>query len=162
MTHVTCRLTAENRDRLRNPTLGNRVWATFTFLLGLWLLPVVSRCGLPVRLLAFQSRYIHRSISSIGSSRGSASSDHHYHMSHAWLLAWIISRLVNNAALISREIKETDEKAAWPCAQAVLIRTAGLNAPDTHTLKLIHTDTPDTTPTGLFCRVWCGGVNVLL
>ena len=25
MTHVTCRLTAKNRDRLRNPTLGNRV-----------------------------------------------------------------------------------------------------------------------------------------
>jgi len=26
MTHITCRLTAKNRD-----TLGNRVWATFTF-----------------------------------------------------------------------------------------------------------------------------------
>ena len=25
-------LTAKNRDQLRNPTLGNRVWATFTFL----------------------------------------------------------------------------------------------------------------------------------
>jgi len=32
MTHVTCRLTAKNRDQFRNPTLGNRVWATFTFL----------------------------------------------------------------------------------------------------------------------------------
>jgi len=31
MTHATCRLTAKNRDQLRNPTLGNRVWATFTF-----------------------------------------------------------------------------------------------------------------------------------
>jgi len=31
MTHVTCRLTAKNRDQLRNPTLGNRVLATFTF-----------------------------------------------------------------------------------------------------------------------------------
>ena len=29
MTHVTCRLTAKNRDQLRNPTLGNREWATF-------------------------------------------------------------------------------------------------------------------------------------
>ena len=29
MTHVTCRLTAKNRDHLRNPTFGNRVWATF-------------------------------------------------------------------------------------------------------------------------------------
>jgi len=29
MTHVTRRLTAKNRDQLRNPTLGNRVWATF-------------------------------------------------------------------------------------------------------------------------------------
>jgi len=33
MTHITCRLTAKNRDQLRNPTLGNRVWATFTFFL---------------------------------------------------------------------------------------------------------------------------------
>jgi len=31
MTHVTCRLTAKNRDQLRNPTLGNRVWAAFAF-----------------------------------------------------------------------------------------------------------------------------------
>jgi len=31
MTDVTCRLTAKNRDQLRNPTLSNRVWATFTF-----------------------------------------------------------------------------------------------------------------------------------
>ena len=29
MTHVTCRLTAKNRDQLRNHTLGNRVRATF-------------------------------------------------------------------------------------------------------------------------------------
>ena len=29
MTHVTCRLTAKNRDQLQNTTLGNRVWATF-------------------------------------------------------------------------------------------------------------------------------------
>jgi len=33
MTHITCRLTAKNRDQLRNPTLGNRVWASFTFYL---------------------------------------------------------------------------------------------------------------------------------
>jgi len=32
MTHITCRLTAKNRDQLRNPTLGSRVWATFTYL----------------------------------------------------------------------------------------------------------------------------------
>ena len=29
MTYVTCRLTAKNHDQLGNPTLGNRVWATF-------------------------------------------------------------------------------------------------------------------------------------
>ena len=29
MIRVTCRLTAKNRDQLRNPTLGNRIWATF-------------------------------------------------------------------------------------------------------------------------------------
>jgi len=33
MTHVICRLTAKNRDQLRNPTLGNRVWAAFTIFL---------------------------------------------------------------------------------------------------------------------------------
>jgi len=33
MIHVTRRLTAKYRDQLRNPTLGNRVWATATFLL---------------------------------------------------------------------------------------------------------------------------------
>ena len=31
MIHITCRLTAKNRDQLQKPTLGNRVWATFTF-----------------------------------------------------------------------------------------------------------------------------------
>jgi len=31
MIHITCRLTAENRDQLRNATLGNRAWAIFTF-----------------------------------------------------------------------------------------------------------------------------------
>jgi len=30
--HVTCRLTAKNRDQLRNPTLGNRVWLPLPFL----------------------------------------------------------------------------------------------------------------------------------
>ena len=31
MTHITRRLTAKNRDQLRDPTLGSRVWAAFTF-----------------------------------------------------------------------------------------------------------------------------------
>jgi len=31
MTHVTCRLTAKNRNQLRDTTLDYRVWATFTF-----------------------------------------------------------------------------------------------------------------------------------
>ena len=29
MTHVTRRLTAKNRDQLRNPTFGSRVWLPF-------------------------------------------------------------------------------------------------------------------------------------
>ena len=36
MTYVTCRLTAKNRNQLRNPTLGKRVRATFTFLTSYW------------------------------------------------------------------------------------------------------------------------------
>jgi len=31
MTHVTCSLAAKNQDQLRNPTLGDRIRATFTF-----------------------------------------------------------------------------------------------------------------------------------
>ena len=42
MTHVTCRLTAKDRDQLRSPTLGNQVWATFLGL-GLGLGPVLGR-----------------------------------------------------------------------------------------------------------------------
>jgi len=33
MIHITRRLTAKNRDQLQYPTFGNRVWATFIFLL---------------------------------------------------------------------------------------------------------------------------------
>ena len=46
MTQVTCRLTAKNRNQLRNPTLGNRVWATFnvTFLVTINGNPVRGRC----------------------------------------------------------------------------------------------------------------------
>ena len=36
MIHVICRLTAKNRDQLRNHTLGNRVWATFTLFTQAW------------------------------------------------------------------------------------------------------------------------------
>ena len=32
MTHITCRLTAKNRDQLQNPTLSTQVWANCTFL----------------------------------------------------------------------------------------------------------------------------------
>jgi len=31
MTHITCRLTAKNWDRLQKPTLGKRVLATFFY-----------------------------------------------------------------------------------------------------------------------------------
>ena len=52
MTHITCRLTAEDRDRLRNPTLGYRVWATFTFFLGeLAVLPHILQLDLSGLLL---------------------------------------------------------------------------------------------------------------
>ena len=43
MTHVTCRLTAKNRDQLRNPTLCKRVWATFTFLKNYVLFPAAGQ-----------------------------------------------------------------------------------------------------------------------
>ena len=45
MTHVTCRLTAKDQDQLRNPTLGNRVWATFTFFTYLRVLAACSIAG---------------------------------------------------------------------------------------------------------------------
>ena len=46
MIHVTCRLTAKNRDQLRNPTPGNRVWATFTFIAALG--PISRRKDRPI------------------------------------------------------------------------------------------------------------------
>ena len=46
MTHVTCRLNAKNRDQLRNPTLGNRVWAiSFTYLPCMHSPPIVWIAG---------------------------------------------------------------------------------------------------------------------
>ena len=48
MTHVTCRLTAKNRDQLRDPTLGNRVWATFTFTFVALLYRLLSACLQPL------------------------------------------------------------------------------------------------------------------
>ena len=48
MTHATCRLTAKNRDQLRNPTLGNRVWATFTFTFVALLYRLLSACLQPL------------------------------------------------------------------------------------------------------------------
>jgi len=39
MTHVTCRLTAKNWDKLGNPTLGYRAWATF---FNVWLVADLS------------------------------------------------------------------------------------------------------------------------
>jgi len=41
MTHVTCRLTAKNRDQLRNPTLGNRVTFCLFLLLVRWFLDIM-------------------------------------------------------------------------------------------------------------------------
>jgi len=38
MTHVTCRLTAKNRDQLRNPTLGNLYLFTTGLTLVCWYL----------------------------------------------------------------------------------------------------------------------------
>ena len=47
MTHVTCRLTAKNRDQLRNPTLGSRVWATFFTFIHILLVSYLQ-CGIRV------------------------------------------------------------------------------------------------------------------
>jgi len=44
----TCRLTANNRYQLWNPTLSNRVQATFTFLVGLEKRLVLVGLGLKV------------------------------------------------------------------------------------------------------------------
>jgi len=54
MTHVTCRLTAKNRDQLRNPTLGSRVLATFV---------KERHCSHAVRKVArFYTCYVARSV----------------------------------------------------------------------------------------------------
>ena len=57
MTHVTCRLTAKNRDWLRNPTLGSRVWATFTFFSMTRSVCVVQASSSEVMVLRASRRY---------------------------------------------------------------------------------------------------------
>jgi len=57
MTHVTCSLTAKNRDQLRNPTLGNRVWATFTFL-PLDVLPVTKHSVLNCTTQCYPNQWL--------------------------------------------------------------------------------------------------------
>jgi len=52
MTHVTCRLTAKNRDQRQNPTLGNRVWANFYLF-------TIGRCGFFHVLLTVNARSEH-------------------------------------------------------------------------------------------------------
>ena len=60
MTPVTCRLTAKNRDQLRNPMLGNRVWATFTFtfLRLLFSAYIICRCSTFIGSLAVAFRAV--------------------------------------------------------------------------------------------------------
>ena len=50
MTHVTYGLTAKNRDQLRNPTLGSRVWATFTLFIPLLALMIRFMVSVWVRI----------------------------------------------------------------------------------------------------------------
>ena len=52
MTHVACRLTAKNRDQLRNPTLGNRVRATFTSTYGLVYMAIVRSSNTHLQTVA--------------------------------------------------------------------------------------------------------------
>jgi len=49
MSHITCRLTAKNRYQLRNSTIGNRVWATFTFFALIKACSVLNFSGSAVR-----------------------------------------------------------------------------------------------------------------
>ena len=44
MTHVTCRLTAKNRDQPRDHTLGNRLWVTFYLILRIAMQPKTRCC----------------------------------------------------------------------------------------------------------------------
>jgi len=46
MTHVTCRLTAKNRDLLQNPTLSNRVWASFFTIQNVMIYSFVVKAGM--------------------------------------------------------------------------------------------------------------------
>ena len=74
MTHVTCRLTARNRDQLRDRTLGNGVWATFTPFLLNYLLIFTRSVGVYCsQLLHGRSPSLHlrRSTSLVENSKGS-------------------------------------------------------------------------------------------
>jgi len=87
MTHVTCRLTAKNRDQLRNPTLGNQAWATFSQLMSSTVasaLPTLSHTGAET---IYSRVYMRQPQCSVGRSEhthGNATSIHgdmNYHIS---------------------------------------------------------------------------------
>jgi len=64
MTHVTCRLTARNRDQLRNPTLCNRGWTNFFYYLNNYTLAVsalqLMKYGTPsVRVCTDPETFLH-------------------------------------------------------------------------------------------------------
>jgi len=47
----------------------------------------------------------------------------------------------------------------WIPNNSRLSPTENLKSEHVQSNRAIHTDTADTTHTGLSCRVWCGGVN---
>ena len=89
MTHVTCRPTAKNRDQLRNPTLGNRVWASFTFLFWNTVLSLITQrtqrlCTVTSRrgALAWQQRRQLGNVPLRSATPAASLSQHHHHHHH--------------------------------------------------------------------------------
>jgi len=136
MTHVTCRLTAKNRDQLRNPTLDNRVWATFTFLAA----SIASHgqevalidSHVPVRIVQqttqfsqfiagalihsshnFISSYLHRSSLSVVSLMCQSTKDHADGSVHNCAVDWAnetVSPMIKGA-----EQASNCAACSWPC-----------------------------------------------
>ena len=96
MIHVTCRPTAKNRDQLRNPMLGNRVWATF-------LLSVKFRDA-GVELVNEYAPYLSSSSSSWNIGRQAFSIS---------VCRWQISLHPSHARTVVRECCKGDDESQW-------------------------------------------------
>jgi len=126
MTHITCRLTAKNRDQLRNPTLGDRVWATFTFLFVMECYTSAARRPAPVRTKCIRIVSTQRTIEVYETC-------HHAQQHHTHVAAGVMTCRSVSLTLIRRDVLYFPR---FPAERNITGRLHGTRAPCGSPLEL--------------------------